>query len=312
MGTSLAIYEKVENPIAFCESMAETCAAITGVSPAQGKGVALTCLCEGITPHEYARTYHNIQGKSSMRADAMLAMFRTKHGGKHRIVERSPNRAAIVLTNAEGDDYEASFSWEDAQDSRWPWKDPDKRDKGLKDNWSTSTDKKNMLWARLVSDSIRAFCPEVVAGIYTPEEIADLDVVDTNITTAAAKPVRSAAEAMAMASGNGNGSGQAAITSSATEEPPFEVAKGDAEDAEFVPTSPGKPPVEEGFATTSQVERLSQLREELSPPQNVWDEALKKRGASTVHGLTQANAQDLIDKLVAQKSRRKAEPAGKN
>lgn len=32
-----------------------------------------------------------------------------------------------------------------------------------------------MLWARVTSDGVRALCPEIVAGVYTPEEIADFE-----------------------------------------------------------------------------------------------------------------------------------------
>jgi len=45
----------------------------------------------------------------------------------------------------------------------------------LKFNWSTPRKRKQMLWARLVSDVVRAIAPQVVKGIYTPEEVADFD-----------------------------------------------------------------------------------------------------------------------------------------
>lgn len=282
MENALAIYKKIDQPIAFCEAMAETCAAVTGCSLQQGKAVALTCLCEGITPHEYARTYHNIQGKSAMRADAMLATFRGKYGGSHKIVERSENRAAIVLTNANGDEFTDEFTWVQAQQSRWPWKDHEKHEKGLKDNWSTPTDRKAMLWARLVSDSIRAFAPEVVAGIYTPEELIDADVVDSRVATHA--PRRTAEEAIAIAS------------VSEIEDAPFNAAIDD--------PAP--------FATQGQIDRLNQLREKLNPPQQVWDEALAKRGATTAHGLKKADAQDLIDKLESRARQLESKVAEKN
>lgn len=300
MGNALAIYEKIAQPIAFCDAMAETCAAVTGCSLQQGKAVALTCLCEGITPHEYARTYHNIQGKSAMRADAMLATFRGKHGGSHRIVERSENRAAIELTNAEGEKYSDEFTWAQAQQSRWPWKDHEKHEKGLKDNWSTPTDRKAMLWARLVSDSIRAFAPEVVAGIYTPEELVDADVVDSRVVTHA--PRRTVEEAIAIAS---------ASQAAAPQQQPDEtvVVEGEiVEDAPFNAAIDDPAP----FATQAQIDRLNQLREKLNPPQQVWDEALAKRGATTVHGLKKADAQDLIDKLESHARQLESKAAGKN
>ena len=199
MGTALAVYEKVDNPVTFASEMAETTAALVGCSLSQGKAVALTCLVEGITPLEFKRTYHLIQGSPTMRADAMLAKFR-KAGGKFTIVERSKDKAAIELTSAEGDSYKNEFTREEALASRWPWKDWKAPDRQLKDNWATDTDFKAMLWARLVSDSIRAFAPEIVAGIYTPEEMQDADVIASSVQSN--EPKRpTAAEAMAMAAG---------------------------------------------------------------------------------------------------------------
>ncbi|MGB1833429.1 MAG: hypothetical protein ACPHP9_07050, partial [bacterium] len=34
--------------------------------------LALTCMCEGITPLEFSRTYHIISGRPAMRADILV------------------------------------------------------------------------------------------------------------------------------------------------------------------------------------------------------------------------------------------------
>jgi hypothetical protein len=51
-------------------------------------------MVRGMPPLTLAEKYHLIQGKLSMRADAMLAEFNAR-GGKHKIKERSPERVAI-------------------------------------------------------------------------------------------------------------------------------------------------------------------------------------------------------------------------
>ena len=42
-----------------------------------------------------------------------------------------------------------------------------------KDVWKNYT--RNMLFARAISNACRFFCPEVISGYYTTEELEDLD-----------------------------------------------------------------------------------------------------------------------------------------
>ena len=81
---AMAVYAKIDNPMAAIAELGKLFhqSGIMGVSsPGDGAVVALTCLCEGITPLEFAKTYHIIKGKPSMRADMMSAKFRAA-GGK--------------------------------------------------------------------------------------------------------------------------------------------------------------------------------------------------------------------------------------
>lgn len=185
--TALAVIKQVGSPTSFCKEMQAPIAAIMnlktfedGSSP-MAQAIALQILMEGSTPLDFQRQNHIILGKVSMKADAMLANFRTQYGGRHKVIEASPKRAAIEIQAKNEDAQEFEFTWEQAKRSRWPWgKDvvpPQDLSKVtvdmLKDNWSTDEDRENMLWARLVSKVLRRVCPEVAAGVYTPEEIMD-------------------------------------------------------------------------------------------------------------------------------------------
>jgi len=137
-------------------------------NPAAGFVVAATCQQQGITLLDFQRTYHIIEGKPSMKADSMLAEFR-KRGGKCRIIENSVKRAAAEF-EFEGVTTTFEYTIDDALRTGDCLK---KDGKTLKDIWEKRTD--DMLWARLVSRSVRRLCPEIVSGLYTPEEMADFE-----------------------------------------------------------------------------------------------------------------------------------------
>lgn len=128
--------------------------------------VAATCHQQGISLLEFNRTYHIVEGRPSMRADAMLAEFRNR-GGRYEILENSTTRAAAVF---EFDNQRVTFEFTSADAARTG--DCFKADgKTFKHNWAHRPD--DMLWARMVSRAVRRLCPEIVAGLYTPEEAAD-------------------------------------------------------------------------------------------------------------------------------------------
>jgi hypothetical protein len=137
-------------------------------NPAQGAVVVATCHSQNITIMDFFRTYHLFEdGRPSMRADAMGAEFR-RRGGKYKIVERTPARAAAEFT-FEGQTMLFEHTIEMAERMG------ETRKKGgdLKDNWKNRPE--NMLWARMISNAIRVMCPEVCAGLYTPEEVSDFE-----------------------------------------------------------------------------------------------------------------------------------------
>jgi hypothetical protein len=135
--------------------------------PGQGAVLLSTCISEGISPIEFKRTYHIIEGMPTMRADRMLAEFRKK-GGKYKIITFSPTKAEGTFSYAENE-VTMAVTYEDAEKAGWP-----RNKKGeVKTNWRQTPDA--MLWARLVSKVVRTIAPEVVSGVYTPEEVQDFD-----------------------------------------------------------------------------------------------------------------------------------------
>lgn len=323
---ALAVYQKVDNPIAFATDMAKTFAAMTGVPLEQGSAVALTCLCEGLTPVDYRRRYHTIDGKPTMRADAMLAEFRLNHGGDYEIVSRTADLAAINLIDKKNRSYPFSFSWEECLQSRWPWKSGkgpgDDPVKDIKTNYSTPIDRRNMLWARLVSDSIRAVCPELSAGVYTPEEAEDMAGSGSQVTAPVAVVRPTIAQIVAAGEANGNGASHAPQQTAAAQATGEVAASGTTEadgdrsddvvDAEFEPAATAGVGSEEvatseaeevdadptpGTISPTQVRTLTELVEKLEMPHAAVESMLAKRNVNAIRSLSKEQAKEIIGKL---------------
>ena len=87
---------------------------------------------------------------------------------KYEIVSRTNERAEIAIYKGKKKDV-FILTWQEAE------KEPFTKDKGgnVKTNYATPRSRMQMLWARVVSDGVRATFPQVVAGTYTPEEVED-------------------------------------------------------------------------------------------------------------------------------------------
>jgi len=159
------MYEKISDPITAIEKMGEWIAAsgMLGCTKVeQGKLIAWQCAAEKKTPFDFKREYHIINGSLSMRSDAMLAGYRAR-GGKV-LWKQFDSRAAVALWTYDGNSCEIGFSAEDAKLAGLL---PAKPGSG----WAK--DPSAMLRARCISKAIRMLAPEVVAGVYTPEENED-------------------------------------------------------------------------------------------------------------------------------------------
>lgn len=170
MTNEMTVYSRMADPLAFVREFGTEIALskmFGCANEAQGKVLAMACICEGENPIALSRKYHIIQNNLSMKADAMLAELRAR-GGKHRVIERTSEKAIVEITY-DGQTYTESLTWEDVQQERYIWA----KDGQLKDNWATPRGRRQMLWARVISEAVRTLAPEIVAGTYTPEETRD-------------------------------------------------------------------------------------------------------------------------------------------
>ncbi len=171
----IELYSKLQNPIEAIDRIGEMFAR-SGMFNLdrieQGKLLAMACLTERKSPIQILREYHVIEGRLCDPADSMLAKFRDR-GGRHKIICRTPDRAEVELTTKDGETQRFSLTWDEVQ------KEPFVHGKdGFKKNWRTPRARMQTMWARVVSDGIRAMVPEIVAGIYTPEEIEDTVTIE--------------------------------------------------------------------------------------------------------------------------------------
>lgn len=133
--------------------------------PEQGVVLALQCIAENKPPLEMAKTYHLIKGKLTKRADTMLAEFMAA-GGKFIFADlRDEKSQRATVTYGDYKDFKVEYTIDDA------------KSQGLIDgsnpNWQTRP--AAMMRARLVSETLKAIAPQIVVGVYTPEEIESAD-----------------------------------------------------------------------------------------------------------------------------------------
>lgn len=164
-----SFYNKINDPIEAVKVMG---AMIAGsgmfgcTKEEQGMVLAMQCLAEGKAPLELAKTYHIIEGKLTMRADAMLGRFLAV-GGKAKWTERSDKRVAAIWTY-DGNDIEIAVTIEEMTKNGVA---VGKDGRTLKANWQRFP--RQMLTARCISEAVRLLCPQIVSGVYTPEEVSD-------------------------------------------------------------------------------------------------------------------------------------------
>jgi hypothetical protein len=162
------VYQRINDPISAVEKLGAIIATsgLFGCTKVeQGQVLALQCLSERKPPLELAKTYHLIEGKLSMRADAMLAKFQMS-GGTVKWHSRTDKEVSATFSirgnelpfTAKLDEFVANGV-------------ATGRDGKLKDNWRKFP--RQMLTARVISEAVRLLAPEIVFGIYTPEEVQD-------------------------------------------------------------------------------------------------------------------------------------------
>ena len=301
-GQSLAstVYDKIANPLEFATAMGPAASSIMGAPLDQGPAIALTALCEGYTLVEMRRRYHWIGGRPVMQAAAMLAEFRMNYGGDYSVDYREADGCRMTFRDVAGREYKVALTWEDCEASRWPWVNWKDHSRGYKDNWATPLDRKTMIFSRLVSDSLKFICPELAAGVYTPEEMQD--VIEGQVVAPARKASEVIAEQAVKASVVADADGSdavvdaeyivdaeasqvAAIKEVETAPPPF-----DSFDQTVESSAPGS-------ITDTQATLIRKLFAEIGVTADQQAAILKKREVSAVRNLSHDQAAELIEKM---------------
>ncbi len=152
-------------PIQTLERMAQ---AISGsklfgvTNPEQALALMLVAQAEGLHPATAARDYHIIQGRPALKADAMLARY-LQSGGRVEWHEHTDQKVAATFTHPAGGSLRIDWDFARAKQAGL----------GNKDMWLKYP--RQMLRARVISEGIRATNPAVASGIYTPEEVEDME-----------------------------------------------------------------------------------------------------------------------------------------
>jgi hypothetical protein len=174
--------------LAEIQKMAEMVAAsrlFPGVQDAQTAAtLMLLCHAEGLHPIQAMRRYHIIEGRPSMKADAMLAEFQQR-GGRVRWITSTDaeceahfwhpvlNPDGITIRVALNDFLESGVATGYNRDTRKV---------ETKANWKKFP--RQMLRARAVSEGVRAIDPGTAVGIYSSEEASDFEPEDETATRA--------------------------------------------------------------------------------------------------------------------------------
>ena len=132
-------------------------------TPAQALALGLLCQAEGRHPAEAARDYHIINGKPSLKSEAMLARFQ-QAGGKVEWHEYGHEAVSGTFTHPQGGSLKVSWTMQDATRA------------GLTGNPTWKKFPRQMLKARCISEAVRGIFPGVLSGLYAPEEVSDIPV----------------------------------------------------------------------------------------------------------------------------------------
>jgi hypothetical protein len=130
--------------------------------------VALMLMAEAEGRHVASamQDYSVIQGKPSLKAEAMLARFQ-QAGGKVKWTELSDTRVAAIFSHSQCEPVEIDWDMQRARMAGL----------GGKDMWKKFP--RQMLRARVISEGVRTAYPGALGGMYAPEEVIDFEPART-------------------------------------------------------------------------------------------------------------------------------------
>lgn len=142
-------------------------------TPDQAMSLMLIAQAEGLHPAIAARDYHIIQGRPSLKSDALLARFQA-NGGKIEWTEYTDQAVAAKVSHPQGGTVEIRWTYQMAERA------------GLTKNATWRQYPRQMLRARVISEGVRAVFPGVAVGVYTSEEVQDMTIASSSSSTVVA------------------------------------------------------------------------------------------------------------------------------
>ena len=173
--TNVTMYDKIQNPMEAIEKMGNwiSKSGLFGCDKAeQGMVLAMTAYAERRPVTDICRRYHIMDGKLSMKSEAMLAEF-NERGGKHFWEKTDNKEAVLLLTKGPFKDFRVVYTIKDAELADLCGKDGAMR-AGQRNPGNWQHRPANMLRARAVSNGVGMVDPSVRVGVPTPEELYDM------------------------------------------------------------------------------------------------------------------------------------------
>lgn len=186
----------------------------SGLFGIKSEAAAFSLMCiaqaDGIPPIKAAVQYHIIDGKPSLKSEAMLARFQAS-GGKIRWKERTPQRCTLWLEHPQAGEIEVTWDIERAKAA------------GLAGRTTWKAYPAQMMSARCISEGIRALYPACVGGFYTPEEVRDFNAPPPAPQPESPKPAQAAKAAMPKPKAANPAPQEAEIVEDGYSEPPVQT-----------------------------------------------------------------------------------------
>ena len=129
----------------------------------QAMSLMLIAQAEGMHPAKAAQEYHVIQGKPSLKSDAMLARFQAA-GGKVNWVTMEDEKVVAEFSHPSGGSITIDWDMDRAK----------RAGLGGKGTWKQYP--RQMLSARVISEGIRRVFPGATGSFYVKEEVEDFDI----------------------------------------------------------------------------------------------------------------------------------------
>lgn len=145
-------------------------------TPEEALSLMAIAQAEGLHPAIAARDYHIIQGRPTLKADAMLARFQ-KAGGKVEWHTYTDDCCDATISHPQGGTVRVLWDMERVKKAE------------IKNIDMYRKYPRNMLRSRVVSEGIRTVYPGVVVGTYTPEEAEEFEKPKSAMAQWAETPV---------------------------------------------------------------------------------------------------------------------------